>query len=237
MNGLTIFKGSWKVVRDFVSEGLVESIKGILTGGSVGAILNSWQGFLIGILTGSILGAFLGSSLAKVFEWVLEHLHLMLNLRKIEYDLLLEDVPPETASVLEANFLLIRYGRDEVIQLTVRSKQDILATRLRNKVHKVESVYDKETSKLILKFRMKRHLTFGVQFKLFFSGASYEELKPILEKSSFIKEFNPGGGDDSRIWTLIQNKTKVTELKKNKGFSIAEVKSIEGIPNNFIYPK
>ncbi len=216
---------------------MVESIKGILTGGSVGAILNSWQGFLIGVVTGSILGAFIGSSLAKVFEWVLEQIHLMLNLRIIKFDLTLEDVSPQMANTLTPNFLLIRYGRDEVIQLSVRSKQDILASRLRNKIYKVETIYDKSGRRLIMRFKMKRHITYGVQFKLFFTDSSIDQLKPILEKSSFIKEFNPGGGDDCKIWTLISNKTKATELKKSNGFTIAEVKSIEGIPNNFIYPK
>ena len=79
---MKIFNSTWKIVKDFFTEGFVESLKGFMTGGSVGAVLDSWQGLLIGIVTGSILGAFIGSSLAKVFEYLLERLHLLLNLRK-----------------------------------------------------------------------------------------------------------------------------------------------------------
>lgn len=228
---------AWKVIKDFFVDGFVEALKGFMTGGSVGAIVNSWQGFLIGIVTGTILGAFIGSSLAKVFEWLLEKLHLLLNLRKIQFDLCLNDVSEDIATKLKPHYLLIRYGRDEVIQLTVRSNQDKLATRLRNKSHKIATEYNAQTKDLCLKFSIKRHVTYGVQFKLYFTGVDFEDLKPILGNTTFIKEFNPGGGDDSKIWVLIEGKTKVAELNKKRNISIAIAKSIEGIPNNFIYPK
>ena len=88
-----------------------------------------------------------------------------------------------------------------------------------------------------MKFRLKRHVTYGIQFKLYFSDVAFEDLKPILERASFIKEFNPGGGDDTKTWVLIEEKTKVAEQNKDRNIAIAIAKSIEGIPNNFIYPK
>lgn len=229
--------GSWKIIKDFVTEGFIEALKGLLTGGSVGAMINSWQGFIIGTISGAIIGAFIGSSLAKVFEWLLEKLHLLLNLRKINFELKLNDVSEIIAKKLKPHYLLIRYGRDEVIQLTVRSNQDKLATRLRNKEHKISTKYDAKSKELLLKFSMKRHVTYGIQFKLFFTGVAFADIEPILEKSPLIKEFNTGGGDDAKIWSVINEKTKVAELNKNRNITIAIAKSIEGIPNNFIYPK
>ncbi len=234
---MKIFMLAWKIIKDFFTEGFIEALKGCVTGGSVGAIVNSWQGFIIGVVSGAFVGAFIGSSLAKVFEWLLEKLHLLLNLRKIKYKLCLQNIDAKLASKLKPHYLLIRYGRDEVIQLTVRSNQDKLATRLRNKSHKIATIYNIETKELCLKFSMKRHVTYGIQFKLYFTGVDFEDLKPILGNTSFIKEFNPGGGDDAKIWVVINEKTKVAELNKNRNISIAIAKSIEGIPNNFIYPK
>lgn len=227
----------WKFTKDLFTEGFIEALKGCVTGGSVGAIVNSWQGFIIGTISGALVGAFIGSSLAKVFEWLLERLHLLLNLRKVKYNLSLKEVPKEIAEKLKPHYLLIRYGRDEVIQLTVRSNQDKLATRLRNKEKKVETEYNTESQELLLKFSMKRHITYGIQFKLFFTGVAFADLEGILKNTPYIKEFNPGGGDDTKIWVVIEAKTKVVELNKNRNFSIAIAKSIEGIPNNFIYPK
>lgn len=237
MKAIVIILAFWKYIKDVFTEGFVEALKGFLTGGSVGAIVDSWQGFLIGIFTGTLVGAFIGSSLAKVFEWLLEQLHLLLNVRKINFDLELKNVSPDIAAKLQPNYLLIRYGRDDVIQLTVLSNQDKLATRLRNKSHKIETFYDSTKQRLSLKFSLKRHVTYGIQFKLFFTGVGYDEIKAILENTPFIKNFNPGGGDDTKIWILIENKTKVKDLNKNRSYSIAEVKSVEGIPNNYMYPK
>lgn len=234
---IKFIQSSWKIIRDFVTEGFIEVLKGILTGGSVGAIVNSWQGFIIGVVSGAFLGAFIGSSLAKVFEWLLEKLHLLLNLQKIKFKLNLNDVSEEIASKIKPHYLLIRYGRDEVIQLTVRSNQDKLATRLRNKSHKIETEFNADTKELCMNFNIKRHITYGIQFKLYFTGVAFADIESILKKTPFIKEFNPGGGDDTKTWVLIKDKTKVAELKKKRNISIAIAKSIEGIPNNFIYPK
>ena len=188
-------------------------------------------------MTGTIFGAFIGSSLARVFDLLLEKLHLLFNLKKIEFDLSFEQVSPEIAKHLQANYMLVRYGRDDVISSTVRSHQNTLATQLRTKELKLESEYNSESRELSIKFKMKRHVTYGIQFKLFFTGVAFADIKPILEKSSFIKEANPGGGDDSKIWVLLEAKTKVFDEHKGCNYSIAIAKSVEGIPNNFIYPK
>jgi len=227
----------WKYIKSAIADGFVEAVKGLLTGGSVGALLDSWRGFLIGIFTGTIVGAFIGSSLAKVFDLLLEQLHLLLNIRKIHYDLQLENIPAETASKLEAHFLLVRYGIDQVIQSTKLSKQDQLAVRLRNKEYEIETEYDDQTQRLTLKFSMKRHVTYGVQFKLYFTGIPFPELKPMLEPVPFIKEITSGGGDQTKVYVLIKPQTRVSDLHHNRDYSINEVKSIEGIPNNYIYPK
>ncbi|MDC0584239.1 hypothetical protein OAO55_00765 [Bacteroidales bacterium] len=227
----------WEYVKSAFSTGLEDGVKGMLTGGGVGALSETWKGFVVGMFAGALFGAIIGSTLGKVFDLLLESIHLLLNLRKVRFSMEIENIPSEIGEALNPNYLLIRYGRDEVILVSATTNQDRLATRLRNKEIKIQKEYDAANHKLIMHFVLKEHVSFGTQFKMFFTGVSFEKLEPYLSKVPYIKEVTSGGGDQSKTYVLLENNTPIHDIRKNKTRSIVEVKSIEGIPNNFIYPK
>jgi hypothetical protein len=159
---------------------------------------------------------------------------LFAYVRRIHFDLVFDHIPPEVGERVNGHYLLIRYGRDEDVLAITDSKQDRLVTRLRNSEIPFEKTYDPTNQRLVLNCSVKKHIEFGVQFKLYFSGAPFAELKAALERNAMIKEVSSGGGDVDKIYVLLHGATEVSDSSNGQAYSIDEVKSIEGIPNNFI---
>jgi len=226
----------WGYFKAVFSEGIVEASKGMLAGGGVGALSQSWDGFIKGMFIGALMGALIGSVLSKLFTLLWERILLFAYVRRIHFDLVLDHIPPEVGERVEGHYLLIRYGRDEDVLAITDSKQDRLVTRLRNSEIPFEKVYDATNRRLVLKCTVKKHIEFGVQFKLYFSGAPFTELKAALERNAMIKEVSSGGGDVDKTYVLLHGTTEVTDPSNEQVYTIDEVKSIEGIPNNFIDP-
>jgi len=96
-------------IKDVFAEGFIEALKGVLTGGSVGAILSDWKGFFIGIALGSIIGAFMGSALGKLFDLLLEKIHLLFFLKPLKFSVDLPFSNPISNAEIKAKALIIRY--------------------------------------------------------------------------------------------------------------------------------
>ena len=226
----------WGYFKAVFAEGVVEASKGMLAGGGVGALSQSWDGFIKGMFIGALVGALIGSVLSKLFTILWERILLFAYVRRIHFDLVLDHIPPEIGESVNGHYLLIRYGRDEDVLAITDSKQDRLVTRLRNSEIPFEKTYDPTNQRLVFKCTVKKHIEFGVQFKLYFSGAPFTELKAALEHNAMVKEVSSGGGDVDKTYVLLHGATKVSDSSVEKTYSIDEVKSIEGIPNNFIGP-
>ena len=237
---ILVKKAALKVLDYFnsvFSDGATEVVKGMFTGGGVGVITESWSGFIIGLLVGAIVGLFIGSSLGNFFDKILESLHLLFNVRKVHFTVAFEGVPPEIGTNIQPHYRLIRYGRGDVVQVTAISKQDRLATEVRNDEYKLNKVYDSSHQRLALMCAIKRHVTYGVQFKLYFTGVDYKKLQAALSDNAAVKEVRLDPDDPKRVQVLLRDKTEVTDRKSKKKYRIKEVKSMAGELNNYIYPK
>jgi hypothetical protein len=237
---ILIKKVGLKVLDYFNSvftDGAAEFVKGMFAGGGVGAITESWSGFFVGVFVGALVGLFIGSSLGNFFDKILESLHLLFNVRKVHFTVAFDGVPPEIGKNIRPHYALVRYGRGDVVKVSAISKQDRLATEVRNSEYKLNKVYDSSHQRLVLMCAIKRHVTYGVQFKLYFTGVDYGKLQDALAENEAVKEVRLDPDDPKRIQVLLRDKTEVTDRKSEKKYRIKEVKSETGERNNYIYPK
>lgn len=237
---ILIKKVGLKVLDYFNSvftDGAAEVVKGMFAGGGVGAITESWSGFFVGVFVGALVGLFIGSSLGNFFDKILESIHLLFNVRRVHFTVAFNGIPPEIGKNIQPHYRLVRYGRGDVVQVSAISKQDRLATEVRNSEYKLNKVYDSAHQRLVLMCAIKRHVTYGVQFKLYFTGVSFEKLQASLADHVAVKEVRIDPANPKRVEVLLRDKTAVTDRKSEKKYHIKEVKSVAGELNNYIYPK
>lgn len=135
------------------------------------------------------------------------------------------DIPGNIESL---NYLFIRYGNDTYMQW-LASDQDRHHGRLRNKIICVTRKMPKPGEQITVKMRVHKRL--GTQFKFFVDvTGDPEPVEAYLKAHSSTDDISckpiprskPGGPDRYRLFFL------VTRLD--------EVKTIDNLRNNFIYP-
>lgn len=189
---------------------------------NMGDILNSttfWQGttavlLLLKLLEGPLL-------------YVLAKICISFQTKKDVRTFSVKCVDPSLGRSVKFGYLLIRFGRDDVLikgTLTNKEKRDAF---LQNKEVYAKSHYDENKKEINVRITLKVHKILGVQFKCFvdvLDRNKLDKLKCLIEeeKEKFGKVGLSGLSRKHRVYFLLKD--------------IPETKTPEGFVNNFVYP-
>ena len=178
-----------------------------------------WQGTVVGLVLYKLI--------EKVFLHVLGKIRIFFQTKKAVRTFSVKGVDPSLVKYVKFGYLLIRFGRDEVLRetLTDDEKRDAI---LQNKDIYAKSYYDENKKEINVSLPLKVHKVLGVQFKCFVDVLDFNklnDLKSLLEGDEKFDNVGISGlVDKHRIYFLLKDIPK------------AKTPEPEGIVNNFIYP-
>lgn len=137
----------------------------------------------------------------------------------------IKNMNSDIASHISFGYNLVRFGIDEIIEKATEKERKYAV--LQNKEFEAKSYYDEINKEMKIEIPLEIHKILGVQFKIFVDVAGREKLTEI---ENFLQENEQF--DDIRISDGL-GKNRIYFLLKY----LSNTKTIEGIRNNFIYPK